>query len=61
MLEKMTFEQAMTELETIVATLEKGELTLEQSIKAYEKGVKLTAFCNNQIKAAKLKIEEIKA
>lgn len=57
---KMTFEQALLQLEEIVKTLEKGELPLEQSIKTYEQGVKLTAFCNNEIKTAKLKIEELK-
>lgn len=57
---KQTFEQALISLETIVSDLEKGELSLEQSIKMYEQGVKLTAFCNNEIKSAKLKIEELK-
>lgn len=58
---KMTFEQALVQLEAIVAELEKGEMPLEQSIKAYEQGVKLTALCNNEIKTAKLKLEELKS
>lgn len=59
-MEKLTFEKALTDLETIIAQLEQGELSLEESIKIYEDGVKLTAFCNNEIKNAKLKIEELR-
>lgn len=57
---KMTFEQAILKLEEVVKLLEKGELSLEESIAMYEQGVKLTALCNNEIKNAKLKIEELK-
>lgn len=60
-MEEMTFEKALLQLEELIASLEKGELTLEQSIQVYEKGVKLTAYCNNELKNAKLKIEELKA
>lgn len=59
-MEKLTFEKALTDLETIIAQLEQGELSLEESIKIYEDGVKLTAFCNNEIKNAKLRIEELR-
>lgn len=55
----MTFEKALSELETVIGQLEQGELSLEQSIQVYEQGVKLTAFCNKELKDAKLKIEEL--
>lgn len=58
-MENLTFEQALIQLEEIIVSLEKGELSLDQSICVYEKGVKLTAFCNKEIKGAKLKIEEL--
>lgn len=39
------FETALTDLETLVATLESGDLTLEASLAAYKRGVELTRFC----------------
>lgn len=56
----LSFEEALGQLEEIVQKLEGGELPLEESMKLYEKGVQLTAVCNRQLKAAKLKIEELK-
>jgi exodeoxyribonuclease VII small subunit len=58
---KKTFEQSLTELEKLVAQLEQGELSLDQSLKLYEKGVGLTRFCNDELQKAQLKIEELKA
>lgn len=55
-----SFEEALTELETLVQKLEKGELSLEESMQVYERGVKLTALCNARLKNAKLKIEELR-
>lgn len=55
-----SFEATLTELENIVASLENGELSLEQSLEVYEKGIGLTASLNNRLKTAKLKIEELK-
>lgn len=55
-----SFEETLMELEAIVSSLEKGELTLEQSMEVYEQGIKLTASLNNRLKEAKLKIEELK-
>ncbi|WMJ23032.1 exodeoxyribonuclease VII small subunit [Paludicola sp. MB14-C6] len=60
-MEELTFEKALLQLEELITSLEKGELSLEQSIQVYEQGVKLTAFCNKELKTAKLKIEELKA
>lgn len=41
MKKKMTFEEGMAELETIAANLESGEISLEESFKAYQKGMEL--------------------
>ena len=57
--QQLSFEKAMAELEKIVAKLEKGNLTLEQSLELYEKGTKLSAVCHKTLQSAQLKIEEI--
>lgn len=61
MMENMTFEQAMTRLEQIVATLESGRCTLDESLKLFEEGTKLTAFCADRIKTAEQKILKLTA
>ena len=53
---QMTFEQAMTRLEQIVATLESGRSTLDESMKLFEEGAKLTAFCQKALRSAEQKI-----
>ena len=60
-MENMTFEQAMTRLEQIVATLESGRCTLDDSLKLFEEGTKLTSFCAQQIKTAEQKIVKLTA
>ncbi|MCX8125189.1 MAG: exodeoxyribonuclease VII small subunit [Spirochaetes bacterium] len=54
---KLTFEEALEELETIASKLESGELTLEQSIQFYERGVQLAQFCRQKLEEAERKIE----
>lgn len=56
-LEELTFEEALEELETIVEHLEKGQLTLDDSIGTFEKGMKLALLCNRKIEASEKKIE----
>lgn len=56
---KMSFEEALKELETIVAKLERGEAPLEESISIYERGAKLKAHCEGKLKSAQLKVEKI--
>ena len=51
------FEQSVTELENIVKQLEKGELTLEESLKQFEKGIGLARQCQNVLNQAEQKIE----
>ena len=58
---EMTFEQAMTRLEQIVATLESGRCTLDDSLKLFEEGTKLTAYCADQLKTAEQKIVKLTA
>ncbi len=58
-LKDLSFEQALTELETIVRGLEAGETALEQSITAYERGIALKTHCEQKLKDAQAKIEKI--
>lgn len=51
-----TFEKAMTRLEQIVSTLESGRCTLDESLKLFEEGTKLTAYCSKSLKTAEQKI-----
>ena len=55
----MSFEDALRELEGIVAKLERGEAPLEESISIYERGAKLKAHCEGKLKDAQLKVEKI--
>jgi exodeoxyribonuclease VII small subunit len=51
------FEAAMQELEALVAELERGELPLEESLKAFERGIALTRACQRSLKDAEQKVE----
>ena len=57
--ENLTFEQALRELETIVARLEQGEVDLEDSIALYERGTALKAHCEKKLKGAEARLEKI--
>lgn len=50
------FEEAMKELEQVVDALEKGELTLDQSLDAFERGIKLTRTCELALDAAEQRV-----
>lgn len=56
---KLSFEEALAELEKIVAQLESGDLTLEASLDLFEKGQKLAQQCNVQLETAALRIEQL--
>ncbi|WP_417496887.1 exodeoxyribonuclease VII small subunit [Maricaulis sp.] len=58
-IEKMSFEQALAELEAIVKQLESGDVELERSIAIYERGAALRAHCDGKLKDAELKVEKI--
>ncbi|HUO94828.1 MAG TPA: exodeoxyribonuclease VII small subunit [Steroidobacteraceae bacterium] len=51
------FEQAMAELESVVARLEQGDVPLEEALKAFERGVALTRACQEALQAAEQKVE----
>ncbi len=55
----LTYEQAVSRLEEIVELLEKNEVPLDEALKLFEEGTKLTAFCSEKLREAKQKITEI--
>ena len=57
---KLTFEQALERLETIVNDLERGDVALEESIKIYEQGEALKKHCAKLLQAAEDKVEKIR-
>ncbi|MCL6535209.1 MAG: exodeoxyribonuclease VII small subunit [Armatimonadetes bacterium] len=58
--EPMTFEQAMTRLETIVRTLESGELPLDETVRLYEEGQRLRLYCEQYLADAEQRITAIR-
>ncbi len=54
-----TLEKAVAELDSIVEKMESGDLSLDESLKLFEKGVKLTRFCQNNLAQAEAKIEQL--
>ena len=58
-IKELKFEAALEELEKIVSKLDSGDLSLEDSIEAYEVGTELKVHCENQLQAAELKILKV--
>lgn len=56
---KLSFEEALAELEGIVNSLEAGKVRLEEAISAYERGALLKAHCERKLKEAQAKVEKI--
>lgn len=56
MSQSIHFEQSITELEEIVRQLEKGELSLEESLKQFEKGINLARHCQDTLQQAEQKV-----
>lgn len=56
---KLSFEEALAELETIVRALESGEAKLDQAIEAYARGVLLRRHCEAKLAEAQARIERI--
>jgi exodeoxyribonuclease VII small subunit len=52
-----TFEESLKKLEGIVAQLERGDLPLEDSIRMFEEGVRLSAQCKQELENAESKVE----
>ena len=59
MADELTYEKAVKRLEEIVDLLEKNEAPLDESMKLFEEGTGLAAFCNDKLVNAKQKITEI--
>ena len=55
----LSFEDALSELESLVDTLEKGDLSLEDSLKSFERGVELTRSCQEALKDAEQKVRSL--
>lgn len=56
---QLSFEQALSELETIVDRLEAGDVALEESIEIYQRGAQLRAYCDEKLQNAQARIEKI--
>jgi exodeoxyribonuclease VII small subunit len=51
------FEEALEDLEELVSAMEEGEFSLEESLQAFEKGIKLTRECKTALKNAEQKVQ----
>ncbi len=54
---KEKFEEAMTKLESLVRKMEAGEMTLEESLKAFEEGIRLSRLCAARLDEAERRVE----
>ena len=57
--ERLAFDQALTELQSVVGRLEAGGLPLESSIELYERGVALHAHCARLLSQAELRVQRL--
>lgn len=53
------FEQALSDLEELVETMEQGDLSLEQSLKQFEEGIALASKCQQALQKAEQKVEQL--
>lgn len=58
-MKKQSYEEAISALETIVTKLESGKASLDESLKLFEEGTKLAAFCSKALDTAEQKIRTI--
>ena len=56
---ELSFEEALAELEAIVASLEQGKASLDSAISSYERGAALKQHCEAKLRAAREKVERI--
>ncbi|BAW80099.1 exodeoxyribonuclease VII small subunit [Candidatus Nitrosoglobus terrae] len=54
---KLDFEAALAELETLVSQMEQGGINLEESLRLYERGIKLASLCQEALSNAEQKIQ----
>lgn len=55
-MEEVPFEEALKQLETIVARLERGDLPLEEALSVFEEGVRLTKLCSARLSEAERRV-----
>jgi exodeoxyribonuclease VII small subunit len=55
----LSFEEALSRLETIVSQLEQENVPLEESVKQFEEGVKLSKHCSRILEEAELRVEQV--
>lgn len=53
------FESALAELEKLVESMESGEQSLEETLESFQKGIELTRHCQEGLKAAEQKVEQL--
>ena len=58
-IQNLSFEEALSELESIIHKMEAGDIKLTDSVSFYERGIKLKNHCEEILKSAQLKIEKI--
>jgi exodeoxyribonuclease VII small subunit len=58
-IKKLSFEEALGELESIVNTIETGKVSLENTMSLYKRGVQLKGHCDSKLKDATLEVEKI--
>ncbi len=54
---ELSFEQALSELEKIVARMESGELSLEQALESHKRGLELARYCQKRLEAAQQQVK----
>ena len=59
MSEKLTFEDAMDQLEIIVQRLEEGDIPLEEALAIYQNGMKLSKLCHDKLKNAEEQLTKV--
>lgn len=57
----LNFEQSLSELEALVAAMESGEMSLEESLEAFEQGIRLTRECQQALTLAEQKVQVLLA
>lgn len=55
--EQQSFEESLAQLETLVKSLEGGDLNLEEALKTFEQGIKLSQHCQQALQAAEQKVD----
>ncbi|MBL1292353.1 MAG: exodeoxyribonuclease VII small subunit [Thiotrichales bacterium] len=53
------FEHSLNELETLVEQMEQGDISLERSLELFERGIKLTRSCQESLKKAELRVQQL--